>query len=436
MLNNFTKQKFTFDFNKRVFEIYNKDLIPELLGKRGKQTAINVAGSTWKKIIKRYNNEKQEVSVKQNSKYIELLNLFNESISHPIRDVSRFDTFKKTQTIMVQNLIRFKKDVNFRTKVTSEFYNEKLELKKKIPIDGSYILLCLYIASNCTYFDINEKNKFTPIVFKSKNDFLKRYYQTLLDTSFKVVNNLTCFCYRQYFWMDYRLSDSNRSAIHSIIQNMFYEMDLLPHHEIPFENASEEETSMEPAIQKEDVGFRYPDAKEVDSKFIELTIVPEDLEKLKSESREKRTKKRVIDFEKENKRNKRLGDQGELIVFYKEKEYLREKGLKELANKVRQISKEDDKAGYDILSFELDGKEKRIEVKSTNAKPKGVRFYMSSNQYKKAKELDNYYSYIVFEAKTETPKIWKMKNPLQHEKKGLIILPSNYRVIINVESNA
>lgn len=254
------------------------------------------------------------------------------------------------------------------------------------------------------------------------------YYESLLDISFKKINNLTCFCYRQYFWMDFRLSNSPNSAIHSIIQSIFWETDLLPSYEVTLENIDAEEESKE-VIDMLDEGFIYPIAKKVVSEFIAPEIIPIDLEKMKSEDK----RKKIINFDIEHMRNKRLGDQGEKIVYFKEIEYLKEQGLGELANKVKWISKEDDKAGYDILSYELDGTEKLIEVKSTNAKPKRAYFHMSSNQYEKAKTFDNYYIYVVFEAKTETPKIWRIRNPFQYKNDGLVIVPSNYRVLINIK---
>lgn len=97
------------------------------------------------------------------------------------------------------------------------------------------------------------------------------------------------------------------------------------------------------------------------------------------------------------------------------------------------VAKQDATAGFDILSFELNGRQKFIEVKATNSKPQSACFHISSNEYNKAKELDNYYIYVVFEAKTTTPKIWRIQNPLQFENKGLVIIPSEYRVTIRIE---
>src|SRR3989344_1396742 len=109
-------------------------------------------------------------------------------------------------------------------------------------------------------------------------------------------------------------------------------------------------------------------------------------------------------------------------------------GKNELANKRKWVSKEDDSLGYDILSFENDGTEKYIEVKSTSQSENcNANFLISSNQYSKAKRIKNYYFYIVFNAKGKEPKVWKIKEPLQYENKGLILTPISFRVIINTK---
>jgi len=173
----------------------------------------------------------------------------------------------------------------------------------------------------------------------------------------------------------------------------------------------------------------YPKIKEVNAEFVDLRINPEN-----PEVKTGKTKRggRTIDFEKENKNHKLLGNRGELIVFNLEKQYLRDIGRKDLAEKIDWVSKRDDSLGYDILSFEETGEEKYIEVKATKQSPDSqATFLISSNQYEKAKKLSNYYFYVVFNAKSTTPKVWKIKNPLNYENNGLTLTPINYRVAIN-----
>lgn len=147
-------------------------------------------------------------------------------------------------------------------------------------------------------------------------------------------------------------------------------------------------------------------------------------------------KKGAIDYEQKNRRNKLTGNQGEDVVFLAEKRELRKNGKPDLAKKVKAICKTEDGAGYDILSFELDGTPKQIEVKSTTARPPSPNssfgFYLSSNEYEQARKLANFYLYIVFDVKSEKPKIWRIKNPASLEPKRLTLKPSAYFATLTV----
>jgi hypothetical protein len=145
-------------------------------------------------------------------------------------------------------------------------------------------------------------------------------------------------------------------------------------------------------------------------------------------------KRRKIDFAKENAIRKKLGNRGEQIVFDFERTNLQKQGKKDLADKVTWSSQTDDSLGYDILSYEIDGKEKYIEVKSTtNKSGNDFSFTLSNNQYKKAKSLGNYYFYIVFEANGKRPNIWKVINLFNYEDKGVFLTPQTYRVDVKVK---
>lgn len=144
----------------------------------------------------------------------------------------------------------------------------------------------------------------------------------------------------------------------------------------------------------------------------------------------------VIDYEQKNRRNKLIGNQGEDVVFLHEQRELRKNGRLDLANKVKRVYETDDYAGYDILSFELNGTPKQIEVKSTTARPPSPNssfgFYLSSNEYEQARTLANFYLYIVFDVKSKKPKICPIKNPASLEPKRLNLKPSAYFATLTV----
>jgi hypothetical protein len=75
-----------------------------------------------------------------------------------------------------------------------------------------------------------------------------------------------------------------------------------------------------------------------------------------------------------------LGLAGELLVFAYEKDRLEAAGKPKLSDKVEHVSVgKGDGAGYDIRSFNDDGSDRLIEVKTTTG-PAGSPFYISANE--------------------------------------------------------
>jgi len=181
-------------------------------------------------------------------------------------------------------------------------------------------------------------------------------------------------------------------------------------------------------IQEELRDFVLPPLDNIKAEFIELSLA-----KIKNHAQGIPSvhKPYKPDYDKENKINRELGMRGENLVFAKEKELLESGKLKELSNKVNHMSLRDDSLGYDIESYESNGTKKYIEVKSTNHNPSSFNFVMTSREIQSAKELDNYYVYIVFNAGSEKPKILKIKNPLGFPETYIKLFPIRYRVQIN-----
>jgi hypothetical protein len=76
---------------------------------------------------------------------------------------------------------------------------------------------------------------------------------------------------------------------------------------------------------------------------------------------------RKYDVAERDARNRSLGKAGEERVLHHERALLNSVNRQDLADKVRWTAVQDgDGAGYDILSFEPDGRERLIEVKTTN----------------------------------------------------------------------
>ena len=106
----------------------------------------------------------------------------------------------------------------------------------------------------------------------------------------------------------------------------------------------------------------------------------------------------TIDFIEKEIRNKHLGLLGELFILKSEIEFLKANAKDELAKKVQHVSVEvGDGLGYDILSYDLNGKEKKIEVKTTRSditRP----FYLTRNELEvSVKNAANYCLYRLFD---------------------------------------
>jgi len=98
---------------------------------------------------------------------------------------------------------------------------------------------------------------------------------------------------------------------------------------------------------------------------------------------------------------------------------------------VDQISERDDSVGYDILSFELDGSKKLIEVKSTLRKIGESNVYLSANELQVAENEKNYYFYIIYEAGSKRPKIWKIKSSNFLNDSNIVKEPILYKIKLN-----
>lgn len=124
---------------------------------------------------------------------------------------------------------------------------------------------------------------------------------------------------------------------------------------------------------------------------------------------------RHTDFLGKARTLKKLGFAGELMVINYEKQNLTANGKENLALDVKHVSKEEgDGTGYDILSYEVDGTKKYIEVKTTTGK-KTTPFMITANELKFSEiNSSNYFLYRVFDfdKKNQTGKLFIMKGDI------------------------
>ena len=98
-----------------------------------------------------------------------------------------------------------------------------------------------------------------------------------------------------------------------------------------------------------------------------------------------------------------------------------------MAEKVRLVSN-NPKLGFDVLSFEPDGKQKQIEVKAISVNRNAKSFIITRNEFIKSKTYSNYYVYCVTELNSENPKILRIKNPDFENNNDFSIEPLTYKI--------
>jgi uncharacterized protein DUF3883 len=112
-------------------------------------------------------------------------------------------------------------------------------------------------------------------------------------------------------------------------------------------------------------------------------------------------------------RNRALGKAGEEFVLKLERERLLKMERADLARKVRWIAYEDgDGAGYDILSFEAGGKQRLIEVKTTNGAAR-TPFFLTRNECETAAARADAWQLYRVHLFAQTPRIFTIKPPLE-----------------------
>ena len=140
------------------------------------------------------------------------------------------------------------------------------------------------------------------------------------------------------------------------------------------------------------------------------------------------TKNKKPDYLSRSKKFKRIGDRGEQIVLRAEKQFLEKNGKHNLAKKIDYIAEKDDTVGFDILSFDKNGNERQIELKATLSKIGNSHIFLSENELKVAQENDKYFFYIVYEAGSKKPKIWRIKAAELLNDRNIIKKPVLYQL--------
>jgi hypothetical protein len=132
------------------------------------------------------------------------------------------------------------------------------------------------------------------------------------------------------------------------------------------------------------------------------------------------------DFRKLQERKFEIGQLGEKYIVKYERQNLIKAGRNDLADKVRRISVEDIGAGYDILSFDINGESKYIEVKTTTGT--GSTFELTANELHAAEKLEQQYWLYFVRDIGGTPQVTKILDPTDKIGELIDIQPTAYTV--------
>jgi len=132
---------------------------------------------------------------------------------------------------------------------------------------------------------------------------------------------------------------------------------------------------------------------------------------------------RRINYLERESRNRSLGAAGELFALEAEHRRLWDAGARQLAERIEHVAVTmGDGLGYDIVSFETDGRERFIEVKTTSFGSM-TPFFASANEVSTSDTLTNFQLYRVFKFR-EAPRIFTLAGSLRE---SCILDPVQFR---------
>ncbi|MDP2779531.1 DUF3883 domain-containing protein [Devosia sp.] len=131
-------------------------------------------------------------------------------------------------------------------------------------------------------------------------------------------------------------------------------------------------------------------------------------------------------------RNRQLGRAGEEFVIDLERRRLSAVDRGDLAGKVRWVAQEDgDGAGFDVASFDPDGRERLIEVKTTNGAAH-TPFFLTRNEMAVAHERREHWHLYRVHLFAQQPRIFTARPPLDI---SLTLSPETWRAAPGVSAS-
>lgn len=143
---------------------------------------------------------------------------------------------------------------------------------------------------------------------------------------------------------------------------------------------------------------------------------------------------RKADYKKAYDNKEKTGNDGENAILNFEIKKLKNANRYDLAKQVDRVSLKSDAFGYDIKSFDIDGSEIHIEVKTTRRGKGYLDFYLTENELKKFIEDPLHKIYYIFDLDTKRPKYHIINKESFLSEKEKFLKPVLYKVMIDVDN--
>ena len=170
-------------------------------------------------------------------------------------------------------------------------------------------------------------------------------------------------------------------------------------------------------------GLAEPPSDSLKVKTLNLLPPPSALEEPNTNSPQLERLIRKFDPAARDARNRLLGHGGEELVWNLERERL-SRSRPNLVEKVEWTSRDfGDGAGYDIRSFDDDGNDRFIEVKTTNGYER-TPFFVTANELGFAEERPREFRLVRVFDFARSPSAFELAPPLQEH---ILLAPYNYR---------
>jgi hypothetical protein len=396
------------EISQNIFEIVHSGF-NKLLTEKIDESKIDLKSHP---VIEKHENYKYEII--EDAKNQLLLKTWKES---DIGSGTILKNVKNAVNVKSNNLIDWRKKDDFK-KLKSNRENEKFLFeffKSKIKDEIAFVN---FVEIGFSYqliaylFFIKNHQKFMPI---SQEQFDEIFSSINID--FRTSHNCSWENYLQYNEIiklfRKQLSQRYRTAslldAHSFLWIYGFQLD------VPKEKPEQKKQTQKTESKSADKPQEKP-KPELETYKPKKVVDLDDLTETSNE----------IDYIEYHRKLMEIGDLAEKIVLESEIEFLKT-DFPDLADKVRLVSN-NPKLGFDILSFEPDGKQKQIEVKAISVNRNAKSFIITRNEFSKSKTYSNYYVYCVTEINSDKPKILRIKNPDFDNNDDFLIEPLTYKI--------